>query len=316
MKSADPKSLASGEKFSGPRFIDPRVLMAIRPLELRARIVMEGLWTGLHRSPYQGFSVEFTEYRQYSPGDDLRYLDWRLYARSDRYYLKKFEDETNLRCYFLVDCSRSMSYGSSHYSKTDYARTLAATLAYFFFLQRDATGVLTFDSEVREFLPARQRTGHLRRLMLALDRSGPGKSTSLAAPLETIAALVKKRGMIILISDLLAPLEGLERNLGLLRALGHEISVFQVLDQAEIDFPFAHPILIEDLENGKELYLDPARAKADYLRQFNEHQEKLQAIFKRLGMAHWKFITNEPMEKALLSFLRSRFQQDRNPRRT
>src|ERR1700742_186760 len=141
-------------------FVDPKALMAIRNLELRARVVVEGFWNGLHRSPYHGFSVEFTEYRQYSPGDDTRYLDWRLFARSDRYYLKRFEDETNLRCHLLVDQSRSMSYGSLDYSKSAYARTLAATLAWFLHGQGDAVGLYTFADRIYDYLPARHRNGH------------------------------------------------------------------------------------------------------------------------------------------------------------
>src|SRR5579862_3364161 len=156
-------------------FVDAKALMAIRNLELRARVVVQGFWSGLHRSPYHGFSVEFTEYRPYSPGEDTRYLDWRLYARSDRYYIKKFEDETNLRCQLVVDQSRSMTYGSLGYSKAQYAATLAATLAYFLNLQGDAVGLLTFDDQIREYLPARHRPGHLRHLMIRLEQPAAGK---------------------------------------------------------------------------------------------------------------------------------------------
>ena len=192
-----------------PGFVDSKALMAIRSLELRARVVVEGFWNGLHRSPYHGFSVEFTEYRPYSQGEDTRYLDWRLYARSDRFYIKKFEDETNLRCVLLVDQSRSMTYGSIGFSKSDYARTLAATLAWFLNEQGDAVGLFTFDEQVRAFLPARHRHGHLRQLMLALERKPEGKKTDLGEPLRRAAQLARKRGMAVLISDLLAPTEEL-----------------------------------------------------------------------------------------------------------
>src|SRR4029078_5159874 len=148
------------------RWLDPAALMRIKNLELRARAVVEGFFLGLHRSPYHGFSVEFTEYRQYTPGDDPRYLDWKLFARSDRYYIKRFEDETNLRAYLLVDLSRSMGYGSLAYDKATYAKTAAATIAYFLSLQRDAVGLVTFAAEIQEFLPARYRPGHLHRLMM------------------------------------------------------------------------------------------------------------------------------------------------------
>src|SRR6266581_2792294 len=185
--------------------INPQALMGIRNLELRARVVVQGFWNGIHRSPYHGFSVEFTEYRQYSPGDDPRYLDWRLYARTDRYYIKKFEDETNLRCHLLVDNSRSTGYGSLPYTKAQYANTLAGTLAYFLYLQGDGVGLLTFDENIRDYLPARHRTGHLRHLMLALEKPAAGAATDLTAPLKRIAEIVAKRGMMVLISDLLAP---------------------------------------------------------------------------------------------------------------
>src|SRR5688572_25228756 len=174
-------------------FPDPAALMAIRNLDLRARTIVEGFWHGIHRSPYHGFSVEFTEYRAYSPGDDPRYLDWRVFARSDRYFIKKFEDETNLRCHLLVDQSRSMAYGSRDYTKAHYAATLAATLAYFLHLQGDAVGLLTFDAQVRDFMPARHRVGHLRQLMFTLEKPASGNATNLVAPLERIMSLVRKR---------------------------------------------------------------------------------------------------------------------------
>src|SRR5262249_54585591 len=222
---------------SGPaRWLDPAALMRIKNLELRARTVVEGFFSGLHRSPYHGFSVEFTEYRQYSPGDDPRYLDWKLFARSDRYYIKRFEDETNLRCHLVVDFSRSMDYGSLGYTKADYARTLAATLAYFLQTQRDAAGLTTFHDQLLDYMPARYRPRHLRRLMLFLDRPAAGTSTNLTKPLELVAELLSKRGIVVLVSDLLAPLEGLSNQLAALVSRGHEVLVFQVLDPTETKF--------------------------------------------------------------------------------
>jgi uncharacterized protein (DUF58 family) len=187
------------------RYIAPRVLMALRTLELRARAVVEGFRTGLHRSPYHGFSVEFTEYRPYVLGDDLRRLDWRVFARSDRYYIRKFEDETNLRCLFAVDQSRSMDFGSLAWTKAQYAATLAASFAAFLEGQGDAVGLMSFDDQLRDYLPARHRPGHLRRLHLALERPAGGGGTDLAAPIERLAQLLKKRGLVVIISDFLAP---------------------------------------------------------------------------------------------------------------
>ncbi|HYO24827.1 MAG TPA: DUF58 domain-containing protein, partial [Lacipirellulaceae bacterium] len=175
--------------------------MRIKNLQMRARVIVEGFYAGIHRSPYHGFSVEFSEYRQYTPGDDLRYLDWRLLARSDRYYVKRFEDETNLLCYLLADLSRSMGYGSIGHSKSEYARTLAATLAYFLHHQRDQVGLVTFDAEVLDYLAPRHRPGHLRRVMAMLQAEPRGRATDLAKPLEQIAQTVSKRGLVVLISD-------------------------------------------------------------------------------------------------------------------
>jgi uncharacterized protein (DUF58 family) len=287
-------------------FADPKALMAIRSLELRARVVVEGFWNGLHRSPYHGFSVEFTEYRQYSPGDDTRYLDWRLYARTDRYYLKKFEDETNLRCHLLVDQSRSMNYGSPGYSKWDYARTLAATLAWFLNEQGDAVGLFTFAERVQDYLPARNRHGHLRQLMLALEREPQGRETNLGEPLRRVAELARKRGMIILVSDLLAPVDELERTLGTLAAAGHELVIFQVLDPNELAFDFPRAMLFEDIESQKDFYVDPETVRADYQRRLKSHNEVVEAVCHKLGATFQRVITNQPLELALFDFLRSR----------
>ena len=289
--------------------------MAIRNLELRARMVVEGFWKGLHRSPYHGFSVEFSEYRPYSHGDDPRYLDWQVYARSDRYYVKKFEEETNLRCYLLADNSRSMTYGSVSYTKAAYANTLAATLGYFLHSQADAVGLLTFDEQVRQYVPARYRVGHLRRLMIALEQPAQGKSTDLERPLGRILELVRKRGLIVLISDLLGPVAPLERHLGALCATGHEVLIFHVLDPAELNFTFSQASLFEDAESGNMLYIDPALARREYLRNFEKHCEAVQVTCRKLGIGYHRFATDRPMELALFDFLRARAHRGRQIRR-
>ncbi|MGD8500497.1 MAG: DUF58 domain-containing protein, partial [Phycisphaerales bacterium] len=205
---------------SADGMVDPVSLMRIKSMELRAKVIVEGFWKGIHRSPYHGFSVEFTEYRQYTFGDDPRYIDWRLYARSDRFYIKKFEDETNLRCHLLIDHSRSMGYGSGGYTKSQYAGTLAATLAFFLFTQGDAVGLATFDDQIRQYMLPRNRPGYLRRLMLALEASPKGGATDLGPPLQRIAEMLTKRGLIVLISDLLTSIDRLESDLGYLCAGG------------------------------------------------------------------------------------------------
>jgi uncharacterized protein (DUF58 family) len=301
---------------SPAKFISPRALMAIKNLELRAKVVVEGFWTGIHRSPYHGFSVEFTEYRQYSPGDDPRYLDWRLYARSDRYYIKKFEDETNLRCYLLVDNSRSMTFGSLGYTKAQYANTLGATLAWFLHQQGDAIGLLTFDEGIRDYLPARHRPGHLRHLMLSLEKPAGGKATDLSAPLQRIVEVVRKRGVMVLISDLLAPIEALQRNIGQLVACGHEVMLFHLLDPAEAKFDFTQASLFLDVESEKDLYIDPEFARKEYLRKLGAHTTAVRAVCEKLGAGYQHFTTDRPLELALFDFLRARMQRGAKSKRT
>ena len=291
--------------------IDPQALMNIRSLELRARAVVEGFLHGLHRSPYHGFSVEFTEYRPYTAGDDPRYLDWRVLARSDRYFLKKYEDETNLRCHLLVDHSRSMDYGTRGYTKARYAATLAATLAYFLHLQGDAVGLLTFDEKVRDFLPARHRPGHLRQLMFALEKPAGGRATDLASPLERITSLVRKRGLVALVSDFLAPLDRLERDLLALTACGHEVTVFQVLDPAELNLGLDQAALFEDAESGRTLYLDPATARAGYVKKLDAHCAALRASCRKLGIGYHLLAADQPLEIALFEFLQERMTRGR-----
>jgi len=296
-------------------FIDPKALMSIRNLELRARVVVEGFWSGIHRSPYHGFSVEFTEYRQYTAGDDPRYVDWRVFARSDRYFIKKFEDETNLRCHLLADHSRSMTYGSLGYTKAQYAATLAATLAYFLYLQGDAVGLLTFDEQIRDYLPARHRTGHLRQLMLTLEKPAGGQTTNLAAPLKRIAETVRKRGILVLLSDFLAPIERLEPELIALTACGHEVIVFQVLDPAELTFNFGAASLFQDVESERSLFIDPVAARAGYLRRLQAHCALLRATCQRLGISYNRLATDRPLELALFDFLRERMQRGKRTAR-
>lgn len=290
-------------------YIDPGSLMRLKNMELRAKVVVEGFLTGLHRSPYHGFSVEFSEYRQYTPGDDPRYLDWRLYARSDRYYIKRFQEETNLRCWLLVDMSRSMSFSTREYDKAEYAKTAAATLAYFLTGQRDAVGLLTFDETLTDILPARYRPGHLHRIMLSLERSVGGKSTNINTPLERIASVVAKRGLIVLISDLLAPVEQLEKNLGYLRSRGHEVLLIRVLDPSEVTFEFPEPAMFEDVESGRKLYIDPESARENYLEKFQAHQQVIEKTCSNLGIEFSQITIDQPMETMLFDFLSARMKR-------
>jgi uncharacterized protein (DUF58 family) len=295
--------------------VSPTAIMQIKNLELRAKIVVEGFMSGLHRSPYHGFSVEFTDYRQYSVGDDLRYLDWKLYAKQDRYYIKRFEDETNLRCYLLVDMSHSMGFGSGEYSKLEYAKTMAASLAWFLNRQRDAVGLVTFGDQIVDMIPPRYRAGHLRRLMLTLENSTSGKSTDLSAPLEQIAQTVSKRGLVVLISDLLAPVESFIKNLNYLRTRGHEVVILRTLDPTEIEFEFDKASLFRDLETGREIYVDPQVAVAEYRKRFLEHESSIKKTCDQIGVDFFTIATDQPLEVALLELLQSRASNGRSVKR-
>lgn len=296
-------------------WIDPATIMRIKNLQLRAKTVVEGFYNGLHRSPFHGFSVEFNEYRQYTPGDDPRHVDWRLLARTDRYFIKQFEDETNRRAYLISDFSRSMSYGSGEFPKIEYARTLAATLAYYFTLQRDNIGLFTFDESVVDFLPARFRTGHFRRLLACLENIPTGSGTDLSAPLEQAARLVKKRGLIIFISDLLGSIDTLQRSLGYLRARGHEVFVLRVLDPAEVDFPFDNAALFTDIESKREMFVDGKAAREEYRRRFAEHDRAVSELCAKQGINYVTLTTDQPLDFALFELLAAQARHGRRVNR-
>jgi uncharacterized protein (DUF58 family) len=296
--------------------IDPQALMRIKSLEMRARVAVEGFIKGVHKSPFHGFSVEFSEYREYSPGDDPRYLDWRLFARSDRYYVKRFEDETNLRCCLVLDMSRSMGYSSGSYSKIEYARTAAATIAYLLASQRDAVGLVTFEDRITDYLPPRYRPGHLRRLMAALSHEPLGRATDLAEPLEQIAATVRKRGLVVLISDLLATTELLRTRLGYLRSRGHDVIVLRILDPAEVSFAFDMPAMFHDVESGRQLYIDPGAAREEYRRRFVIHASEIERSCVDMGIEFQQITTDRPLELVLFDLLRARMRRGRRPGRS
>lgn len=287
-------------------FLDPAALMRIKSLELRAKVVVEGLWKGMHRSPYHGFSVEFSEYRAYVQGDDPRYIDWKVLARSDRTYIKKFEDETNLRCQLVIDHSKSMQFGSQGFSKADYAATLVATLASFLMQQGDAAGLTMFADGVEEHLPPRNRPGQLRRLLTELERPAKATGTSLGLSVGQLADLLRKRGMICLVSDLLAPLEHLEKQLALLAAMGHEVVLFHVMDRAEIDFTFEKAAHFRDAESGQERFVDPQVARATYLEKLQAHCASIQTTCERHRVEYHFCPTDRPLEHALFDFLSAR----------
>lgn len=290
----------------GVSLTDPVALMRLKRLDLRVRMVVEGFWKGLHRSPAHGFSVAFSEYRPYVAGDDPRFVDWRVYARTDRHYIRRFEDETNLRAYLMVDQSGSMSYGSGPVRKSDYAAILAGTLAQFLASQRDAVGLTTFHEGVAEHIPARHRPGHLRRIFGALEKGCTGVGTNLPGLLRRAPNLLRKRGLVLLISDFFAPAEELAPGLKALRARGHEVVLVQVVDPAEEAFPFEKAVSFRDLETGRELFVDGKAQREAYGRRWAAHRAQLDRMAKGAGMTWISMNTERPVELALWEFVSGR----------
>lgn len=287
-------------------FLDPAVVARLSTLELRARTIVEGLLSGLHRSPFKGFSVEFAEYRQYMPGDDLATIDWKVYARSDRHYVKKFEEETNLDCHVMLDISASMGYGSQSITKFVYGQCLAASLVYLMNRQRDASGLTAFDDRIVTMLPASARPGHLHALLVTLDRLVIGQQTNVAKPMHQLADSLRKRGMVVLISDLLDEPEPVIRGLKHLQFRGNEVVVFQVLDPDELAFSFERATLFEDLETGQELMAVPALVRDHYLRGVGSLIERYKRELGAAGIDYHLLTTDQPLELALLGYLSTR----------
>lgn len=289
------------------RFLDPAVIARLGTLELKARTIVEGFLTGLHRSPFKGFSVEFAEYRQYMPGDDLSSIDWKVYARSDRYYVKKFEEETNLNCYIMLDVSASMGYGrAGGPTKLEYGQMLAASLAYLMNRQRDAVALTAFDDAIVSMLPPSARPGHLRSVLVTLDRLRLGQKTDVSKPLHALADAISRRGLVVLISDLLDEPAGVVDGLRHFRFRGTDVVVFHVMDPDELTFPFERASKFRDMEVGDEVMAVPSVVRAAYLAEL----ERVLDLYKRelgsMGVDYRLANTSEPLEYALMSYFSNR----------
>jgi uncharacterized protein (DUF58 family) len=288
------------------RFLHPEAIKRISRMDLRARQVVEGFLAGMHRSPYFGRSVEFRQHRQYTVGDDIRYIDWKVWGKQDRFYVKQFEEETNLRSTLLVDVSESMRYGSGAMTKFEYAATIAVSLAYLLLRQQDAVGCVAFDDRQRTVVPQRTRRNHLNSIIAALDASAPNNKTDLYRILRNAAETFPRRGLIVLISDLLADRPGLLRGLKLLRSRGHDLLLFHVMDDDELDFPFNGPTRFEGLELPQVLNCNPRALREGYLRALGAFLEEV-----RRGCAHNNadyalLRTSQPLDAALAAYLSNR----------
>jgi len=288
------------------RYLDPAIIARLGTIDLKARTIVEGFLTGLHRSPYKGFSVEFAEYRQYLPGDDLATLDWKVYARSDRHFVKKYEEETNLTCHLLLDVSASMGYGSGPITKLQYGSYLTGALAYLMHRQRDSFGLIAFDDSIAALLPASARSGHLRTVLLALERLEIGTRTDVAKPLHDLAAAVRKRGMVVLVSDLLDDpakvLDGLKH----FRYRGTDVIVFHILDPYELKFPFEQAARFRDMETQEEVMAVPGSVRAGYLERMQGRIEFYRRELGLVGIDYCQLETSQPLELGLMSYLMTR----------
>lgn len=290
--------------FSLTDFLKPADLGRISNLEIFARQVVEGFCSGLHKSPHKGFSVEFKQHRPYVHGDEIRHIDWRVFARSDRYYIREYEEETNLRATLLVDLSGSMGYGKPGSTKADYAIRLAACLSYLMVGQQDSVGLVTFDKKMRRYIPPRARISHLRVLMDELEKSKPGGETELGRVFHELVPKIHRRGLLIIISDLFGDVPSLLKALAHFRHAHHEILIFQIWDRDELDFPFRRWTQFESMEKtGVKHLLDPAMLRQSYLESLERFRSELTRGCRRNKIDLVPFVTDEPYADALAAYL-------------
>jgi uncharacterized protein (DUF58 family) len=291
-----------------PSSLDPRTLAKLKGLHLRARHIVEGYVSGLHRSPYHGFSIEFAEHREYAPGDDLRYVDWKVFGRTDKFYLKQYEDETNLLCYLVLDVSESMTYRSSPaaLSKLEYAQALAASVAWLVLEQQDAAGLVTFDSQIRTLLRPASNTSHLKQMIQVMETATPGKKTAAGPIFHELAERLKKRGVVMIFSDFFDNVNSLLAGLKHFHHRRHDVVLLHVLDPAELDFPFQRPTQFQGLEEFPDVMTDPQSLRRAYLRELGIFQQKLREGCRTMNMDYELMRTDRPLDAALRSFLAGR----------
>ncbi len=288
-------------------YLKPESLQKLARMDIVARLVVEGFITGMHKSPHRGFSVEFAEHRQYVPGDEIRHINWKAYARSDRYYIKQYEEETNLRAYILLDCSASMSYRSGAVSKLFYGKCLAAALSFLMLHQQDSVGLVTFDSTIRTYVPPRSAPTHLKVITRQIDQAKVGKETSLSNIFHDLAERIKRRGLIIIISDLFDDLKAILSGLSHFRHKRHEVLIFQVLDPDELNFPFRNWTMFNDLEQeGHRLLTEPQRVRAAYLSSFQSFTDEVRRSCRQKRIDYEQLDTTVPFDVALATYLAKR----------
>src|SRR3972149_1064192 len=293
------------------RFLHPEAIKRIARLDIRARYVVEGFLSGMHRSPYFGQSIEFRQHREYTYGDDLRYVDWKVWAKQDRYYVKQFEEDTNLRCTLLCDVSGSMRYGNGALNKYEYGCSISASLAYLLLRQQDAVGCVTFDDDVRTAVPQRTKRNHLDSIIQAMESSAPRTKPDFYQILLKAAENYPRRGLMVLISDLLVEREGLFKGLKLLRSCGHDIMVFHVLDDDELDFTFTGPTRFEGIETADQLRCNPRALREGYLAALGAYLDEVRLGCSRHEVDYIQFRTSQPLDAALAAYLSNRLGKQR-----
>jgi len=285
------------------QFLDPVVLASISSLDLVAKTVVDGFVAGLHRSPTFGFSQEFAEYQQYNQGDDLRHVDWNVFARTDRIYLKKFRGETNMQLLILLDASASMTYGSGTVSKIDYARYIAASLVYLSSQQRDATGLIVFDEDVANYVQPSTRQGQMMRLMHAIEQAHGGSRTNFAKPFAHFLQFLKRRGIVVVLSDFYDDPDVIVKAIEPLRYRGNEVILFHILDPNEIEPKFRDPVLLEDSEDASAMEVSPEYARGEYRAKIDQHIRVLAEKAQRAGLEYVFMNTAKPLDKGLRDYL-------------
>jgi uncharacterized protein (DUF58 family) len=288
------------------KFLHPEAIKRLARLDVRARFIVEGFLSGVHRSPYFGQSVEFLQHREYARGDDMRRIDWKVWAKQDRYYVKQYEEDTNLRCTLLVDVSASMRYGSGQLNKYEYGCTVAASLAYMLLRQQDAVGCVAFDSATRTSVPLRSQRQHLQAIIQALDVSKPDHKTDMAKVLRHVAEIYPRRGMIVLVSDLLVDRRGLFQGLTMLRQRGHDVLLFHLLDDDELDFPFSGSTRFEGMELPERLMCNPRALRDGYLEALHKYLDEVRRGCAAQAVDYALLRTSQPLDAALAAFVWSR----------
>jgi uncharacterized protein (DUF58 family) len=289
------------------KYLQPAVVAQLANMELRARFVVEGFITGLHKSPYHGFSVEFTEHRQYMPGDEIKHIDWKAYGKTDRFYIKQFEEETNLKSYIIVDASRSMDYASKgNLKKFEYASYVAAALSFMMIEQRDAVGLTLFDEGIRVSLPPRATRSYLKEILKELESAQPAKKTGTSASLNLIAEQIKRRGLVIVLSDLFDKPESVMTALKHFRHKGHEVVVMQILDPLERSFAFDGDAIFKDLESQEELMTQPWHIQKAYQQSMQEFLDFYKRQCRDNNIDYVLLDTSTPFDKALFEYLNKR----------